>query len=166
MANIKTMTIDDFYSKEECNRLTNILYGLQWQPKEFGKELDNFNLLPPNSNELFSKALNMKMEVRGDEDQSGVFRIPEMFIHFEEFNSKDDWVYVVALQESTFNIFEHKNGAKSALDDYKHNYRNLFEWDLLVNYILKPGQGILFRPWLFHSFDTGLIQTFKLNEKL
>jgi hypothetical protein len=41
----------------------------------------------------------------------------------------------------------------------------LFEWDLKTNYLLDPGQGILFRPWLFHSFDTGLIQMFRLREE-
>ena len=71
---------------------------------------------------------------------------------------------MVALQPSTLNIFEHKSGATSALQEYKFNYRNLFEWDLQINYLLKPGQGVFFRPWLFHSFDTGLVQIFRMNE--
>jgi hypothetical protein len=76
-----------------------------------------------------------------------------------------DWIFVVALQESTFNVFEHQSGATTALNGYKYNYRNLFEWDLQINYVLKPGQGVLFRPWLFHSFDSGVIQVFRLKEK-
>jgi hypothetical protein len=162
-SNIKTITIDDFYSKEQAFQLCSAVYNLQYSTYDFGKQIDNFNLSPPDSNQLFSNALNMKMEV---DEESGIFRIPENFVHFEPFEDNNDWIFVVALQQSTFNIFEHKTGVKSAREEYRFNYRNLFEWDLMVNYVLKPGQGVLFRPWLFHSFDTGLIQVFKLNEKL
>jgi hypothetical protein len=106
------------------------------------------------------------MDVTVIDERSGVFRKPKQFVHFEGFDSFNEWIFVVALQQSTFNIFEHQSGATSAIDGYKFNYMNLFEWDLTVNYVLKPGQGILFRPWLFHSFDNGLIQSFRLNEKV
>lgn len=158
---IKTLTIDDFYSKEEALRVTQSVYYLQYQETEFGKEIPEFNLVPPDADELFSSVLPFKVKV--DQD-SGTFRIPKIFIHFESFTSAKDWLFVVALQESVFNLFEHKSGCKNAAEGHKHNYSNLFEWDLLVNYTLRPGQGILFRPWLFHSFDTGLIQTFKLQQ--
>lgn len=159
---IKTMTIDGFYTQEDAFRLTSAVYNLTYSEHDFGKQIENFNLVPENANKLFSDAFRMNLSV--DEDNSGVFRIPTQFTHFESFDSPNDWLFVSALQESTFNIFEHKSGAKSALDGYQFNYRNLFEWDLTVNYILKPGQGILFRPWLFHSFDSGLIQLFRLKE--
>lgn len=164
MSKIKTITIDDFYSIEQAKQITAGVYSMIKEDSEFGKTKSEFNLVPENASELFSSALNMSLTV--DEDRSGVFLIPTMFTHFLEFDSLNDWVFVVALQESTFNIFEHKSGAKNALEEYKLNYKNLFEWDLTVNYILKPGQGVLFRPWLFHSFDSGLIQIFRLNEKM
>ena len=164
MTFIKTLTIDGFYTDEQAKHICSSVYYLQYSDNDFGKQIENFNLVPPSANELFSSTLNMNLEV--NEDSSGIFRIPKMFTHFEEFSNTNEWVFVVALQESTFNIFEHKTGVKNALEEYKFNYRNLFEWDLTVNYILKPGQGILFRPWLFHSFDSGLIQMFRLNEKL
>ena len=164
MSLIKTITIDDFYSKEQAQQLVAATYNLQYTQHDFGKQLQDFNLLPPDADALFSTALNKSLTVI--EDNSGVFRIPKALIHFEGFDSTNEWVFAVALQESTFNLFEHKSGAKTALDNYKLNYTNLFDWDLTVNYILKPGQGIMFRPWLFHSFDSGLIQMFRLNEKL
>lgn len=162
MASIKTITIDGFYSTEESNTLINSVYDLGYSEFDFGKEIENFNLVPENANSLFSSALNMNLGV--NEETSGVFRIPKSFIHFEGFSSSDDWIFVVALQESTFNIFEHKSGIKDATQGHLLNYFNLFEWDLTVNYVLKPGQGILFRPWLFHSFDSGLIQLFRIVE--
>lgn len=159
---IKTMTIDGFYSKEDAICLSNIVKNLQYQPTEFGYEIQQFNHIPENVDYLFSSVLGKEVTI--NQNISGVFRIPELFIHFESFNNLNEWLFVVALERSTFNIFEHKNGNKSALDGYKHNYRNLFEWDLTVNYLLEPGQGIFFRPWLFHTFDQGIVQVFYLTE--
>lgn len=160
---VKIITVDGFFSKEEAIRLSNITYNLQHIKKDFGEEIENFNMVPEDANAMFSNILNTKIEV--NEDKSGIFRIPERFIHFEEFSNTNEWIFAVALQQSTFDVFEHQSGIKSALDGYKYNYRNLFEWDHKINYQLEPGQGVLFRPWLFHSFDCGLIQVFRLREK-
>jgi hypothetical protein len=162
MAFIKTMTIDGFYTKQEAINLSLVVKNLQYTKTDFGYEIEQFNAVSPDSDELFSSVLGKTVTV--DLDRSGVFREPELFIHFEDFNDLNEWLFVVALERSTCNIFEHQSGAKTALDQYKFGYRNLFEWDLTVNYLLEPGQGIFFRPWLFHSFDQGLIQMFRLKE--
>ena len=160
---VKLISVDGFFSEEEARRLSYVTDQLNYEQCEFGKQIPDFNMVPEGANEMFSTILNTNMLV--DEDRSGIFRIPEMFIHFEEFDGIDEWVFAVALQQSTFNVFEHQSGASTALDKYQFGYRNLFEWDLQINYILKPGQGVLFRPWLFHSFDSGLVQMFRLKEK-
>lgn len=162
MIHIKTMTVDGFYSPAEANQLTSAVYYLKYQEFDFGKQIENFNMVPENADRMFSDVFRMNLKVIDEE--SGIFRLPTQFVHFENFDSANDWLFVCALQQSTFNIFEHKSGVSSALEEYKFNYRNFFEWDLTVNYVLKPGQGVLFRPWLFHSFDTGLIQLFRLTE--
>lgn len=160
---VKLITVDGFMSTEQATQLYNTVGNLQYVETEFGREIPDFYLVAPDANEQFSTILNTNFEV--DESRSGVFRYPALFIHFEEFSSMNEWVFAVALQQSTFNVYENHRGYKTALEEHKLGYRNLFEWDLTINYILKPGQGILFRPWLFHSFDTGLIQTFRLIEK-
>jgi len=160
---VKLISVDGFFSEDEARRLSYVTDQLKYQQCEFGQQIPDFNMVPENANAMFSTILNTNMIV--DEDRSGIFRIPEMFIHFEEFDGIDEWVFAVALQQSTFNVFEHQSGASTALDNYQFGYRNLFEWDLQINYILKPGQGVLFRPWLFHSFDSGLVQMFRLKEK-
>jgi hypothetical protein len=162
MSILKTITVDDFYSKQEAINISHVVWNLPFKEKEFGKEIENFNMIPGNANIMFSQVLNKQVEII--EEESGVFRIPHLFIHFEPCDSALEWLFVVALQESIFNIFEHKDGVKTALGGINHNYRNLFEWDLMVNYILKPGQGVFFRPWLFHSFNQGIIQKFRLKE--
>ena len=161
MSIIKTITVDGFYSPDSAKQLESVLYTLQYEDYEYGKEIPNFNLIPPDADNMFSTATGMKLTVDTD---SGKFRIPRLMIHFESFETANDWVFAVAIQESTFNVFEHKTGVENALQRYDFNYHNLFEWDLTVNYHLKPGQGILFRPWLFHSFDMGLVQNFRLLE--
>jgi hypothetical protein len=157
----KTITIDGFYTPQSAEQICSTVYALPSKESEFGLEVPDFNLIPPDTENLFSSVLNIPVKL--DEEKSGIFRIPSHFIHFEGFETSKDWIFVVALQQSTFNVFEHKTGIVDARSEHKFNYRNLFEWDLMVNYILKPGQGVFFRPWLFHSFDTGLIQTFRLQ---
>jgi len=159
---LKTITVDGFYTPEQAKQMAATVYNLKYTDHEFGKYIENFNLCPPDADQLFSTALNFPVTV---DQETGNFRIPQAFIHFEDFSSQNDWLFVVALQNSTFNIFEHKTGVVNALEGHKFNYRNLFEWDLTVSYLLQPGQGILFRPWLFHSFDSGLIQSFRLAAK-
>jgi hypothetical protein len=157
------MTIDGFYTSESAINISHAILSLDFTEEfDFGKQIPNFNMMDEeNVDSMFSSVLNFKVEV---DKKSGYFRIPYQFIHFEEFESSQDWLFIVALESSTFNLFEHKSGAKTALDNYKFNYRNLFEWDLKVNYLLDPGQGIFFRPWLFHSFCNGLIQIFRVKE--
>ena len=161
---VKIITVDGFCTQEQARNLALVVHSLPYDQYEFGKQISNFNLTPEDGNELFSKMLNTSIEV--DEDNSGIFRIPDSFIHFESFESMNEWMFVCALEDNTtFNVFEHQSGATTALDGYQFNYRNLFEWDLQINYILKAGQGVLFRPWLFHSFVQGSIQLFRLKEK-
>lgn len=159
---VKIITVDGFFDEAQAEHLCSATYNLQYAETQFGKEIPNFNMVPENADKMFSDILGTSIEI--DEDRSGIFRIPENFIHFESFENTNEWVFAVALQESTFNVFEHKSGVANALKEYKYNYRNLFEWDLIINYQLKPGHGILFRPWLFHSFDSGQIQVFRLKE--
>jgi len=159
---MKTMTIDGFYTAESAQQISTAIFNLPYESSEFGQEVPNFNMVSPEANEMFSSVLNKKVTV---DQQSGVFRLPAHFIHFEDFASPKDWLFVVALQNSTFNIYEHQTGAETALENYKFRYKNLFEWNLMVNHLLKPGQGVFFRPWLFHSFDQGLIQIFRLQEE-
>lgn len=160
---VKLIAIDNFYSQEEAKRLSSITYNLQYEQAEFGSEVKNFNMVSPEFSGQLAELLNTNIKV--DEDNSGIFRIPDQFIHFEPFDSLNDWIFVVALQESIFNLYEHETGTQNALENYKYNYRNLFEWKLITSHILQPGHGVLFRPWLFHSFDSGQIQIFRLREK-
>lgn len=158
---IKMMQADNFFAEEDVKKLLNVTYSLPFVDKEYGKEIENFNLILPDSSDIFSKVLGHPVTV--DEERSGVFRRPmNCIIHFEGFDSHDEWCFLVALEPTTFNLYTHNSGAKSALEGFQFNYLNLFEWDYEVNILLKPNQGIFFRPWLFHSIEHGVVQYYRL----
>lgn len=159
---IKLLHIDDFYGPGEAEKLANVVRNLNFQETEFGKEIPDFQLVDPELPQILSRIL--KDDITVDEERSGSFRHPAGFIHFEPFDDPNEWILVVALDHTIFNVFENKKeGVLSALDKYQLNYRNFFDWDVVTNVQLKPNHCVIFRPWLFHSFNGGLIQTYRLK---
>jgi hypothetical protein len=160
---IKMISVDGFYTDGDAISIGHAIQNLNFEETELGKDVLNFNMVSDDADELFSKIVGTNIIV--NKDNSGVFRYPYPFIHFESFNNLNEWIFIVALERTMLNVYENLNGPKNALQEYKLNYRKMHDWDLIVSYDFKPGQGILFRPWLFHSFSGGLIQRFKLEEK-
>ena len=164
---IKLLQADNFFKQEDVNFLFNVTNNLQFVEKEHGFEIENFNMVIPDLDPIFSKLLADDVTV--DEENSGIFRKPNLGIHFESFSSMSDWVFIVALQQTTFNLYHHLSGAKTALDeyrfDYRLNYTAVLDWDYHTNILLEPNQGVIFRPWLFHSLESGLVQVYRLKGK-
>src|SRR5574343_1910655 len=160
---VKILTVDGFFTQQDATNLANITRNLQFVKVDFGEQIEDFNLVSDETGQLFTSIIDANLII--DQENSGIIRRQEFLIHVEDFSNTNEWIFAVALEQSTFNVYEHQSGAVTSLDGYHFNYRNLFEWDLQINYILKPGQGILFRPWVFHSFDNGLIQMFRLIEQ-
>lgn len=165
---IKLLHADNFFEQESINRLVAIASNLPFVQKEYGEEIDQFNMVPPDLDPVFSRLLGEPVTVV--DELSGVFRKPILNIHFESFSTPNDWCFIIALEKTTFNIYNHIAdygvvNARSALDGYKWNYRNMFEWDVHTNIQLEPNQGVIFRPWLFHSAVGGLTQFYRLTRK-
>ena len=165
---IKILHADNFFDHDSIDKLTKVAYSLEFVSKEYGEEIENFNLVPPDLDPIFSKLLGENVTVI--DELSGVFRKPVLNIHFESFDSEHDWVFLTALETTTFNLYNHiedygKVNARSALDGYHWNYKNMFEWEVYTNIILEPNQGVIFKPWLFHSAVGGLTQIYRLTEK-
>ena len=159
---IKLLQADNFFNIDDIGTLRNVANSLPFIEKEYGEEIDQFNMVIPDLDPIFSKLL--AEEVIVDEDKSGIFRRTNFGIHFESFESLSDWIFIVALEPSTFNLYHHLSGADSALDGYNFNYQNFLEWDCYTNILLKPNQGVIFKPWLFHSLnDQGLVQVYRLK---
>lgn len=170
---IKIVQADNFFVNDDATKLYNIASSLQWVDKEFGKEVDHFNLFTPGIEKTFRKVLHEDVIIH--EETSGVFRQSMLIPHFEGFDDINEWCFVVALEDNImFNVYHHLNpkeeyfgqvDAYTALDGYRFNYRNMMEWKYAANYELNTNQAIFFRPWMFHSFSNGIIHYYRLLPK-
>jgi hypothetical protein len=161
--------INKFYEDNVIDNLFTITSSLRFVEKEHGFEIHDFNHIIPGLEPIFSKILADNIII--DQDLSGIFRKPNLRIHFEGFDDTSEWIFAIALEETIFNLYHHlENGplsdinSKHAIEDFTFNYNNLLEWNCYSNIILKPNQCVIFRPWLFHSFShEKLIQLYRLK---
>jgi dTDP-4-dehydrorhamnose 3,5-epimerase-like enzyme len=55
---VKLITVDGFMSTEQSESLFNSVKNLQYTESEFGKQIENFNLLAPDVDEQFTLKWN------------------------------------------------------------------------------------------------------------
>ena len=163
---VKMLHADGFFPAGDVENCVAAVKDMRFTEKEYGYELDHFNMVLGGLEPILSKVLGERVIV--EHSRSGIFRKPfNNIIHFENFDSLNEWCFIVALEKNTLNLFHHKNksgetDAKTALEGYQFNYRNLFEWDLHTNVLLEPNQGVFIRPWVFHTLDSNLVQYYRL----
>lgn len=169
---VKLIHADGFFPNNDAENLKNLAQGLQFVPKPYGYEIENFNLIFPDSETIFHKVLGERVTV--DPKRSGVIRKPNNnAIHFEHFDSSEEWCFVVALEPTEVNFWHHidpkegmgdfsKPDGYHALQEIQYNYKNLFEWKIHTNIILETNQCLFFRPWVFHSLYDGMVQYYRL----
>jgi hypothetical protein len=171
---IKLIHADGFFPKNEAESFYHVVRDLQYVEGEYGLEIPNFNLVLNDIHLVFSKIL--AEEVIVDHKRSGIVRKPyNNMIHFETFESPNEWCFILALEKTTLNIFKHVKDiryndygltdSKNVLDGYRFNYNNLFEWDIVSNIILECNQGVFIRPWVFHSLQDGIVQYYRILPK-
>jgi hypothetical protein len=169
---VQLIHANGFFPNNDAENLKNLSDGLQFVESSHGMEVQNFNLIFPDSELIFHKVLGERVIV--DTKKSGVLRKPNNnLIHFEEFETTDEWCFIVALEKTTVNFWYHidptqslgelgEPNAKTVFDGYKFNYRNLFEWKIHTNIILETNQCLFYRPWVFTSLESGVIQYYRL----
>jgi len=163
---VKMIHADGFFPAGDVERCVAAVTDVRFSEKSYGYELENFNMVLGGVEPILSKVLGERVIV--EHKRSGIFRKPfNNIIHFEDFDSLNEWCFIVALEPNTLNLYHHKDqlgniDAKTALDGWNHNYRNLFEWDLHTNVLLEANQGVFIRPWVFHSLDSNLVQYYRL----
>jgi len=154
--------------------LCSVVQGIKYIEAEYGIEAENFNLILPDIHLIFSKILGEDVII--DKKRSGLIRKPyNGMIHFESFESTDEWCFILALEKTTLNIYKHVKDiryndydvvdSRHVLDGYQFNYGNLFEWDVVSNIILECNQGVFIRPWVFHSLQDGTVQYYRIMPK-
>jgi hypothetical protein len=171
---IKLIHADGFFPKGEAEALCSVVQGVTYVEKEYGYEMPNFNLILPDIHLVFSKILGEEVVI--DRARSGIVRKPyNGMIHFESFESPNEWCFILALEKTTLNIYRHVADirfndldcvdSKHVLEGFNFNYRNLFEWDIVSNIILECNQGVFIRPWVFHSLDEKTVQYYRILSK-
>lgn len=157
----KLLLVDNFYSDEDLFQIRRLASDLKYKETEFGEESDIKTPIN-NGDTVFSDFLEGNYRV--DKKNSGIFRKPMMKIHFESSSSSDDWIFFIALEQTTFNLFRHNSGVENATQETNLNYSNFIDWNYTTNILLEPNQGLFFRPWLFHSIQGGVIQYYRLTK--
>lgn len=168
---VKLIHADGFFPPGDAEKYCDVISQLHFVEKPYGLELDNFNLVMPGIEPILSRVLGERVSV--DSKRSGIFRKPlNSTIHFEEFDSLNEWCFIIALEKTTLNLYHHISDrgiggfgivdAHSALEGWQFNYKNMFEWDIHTNVLLEPNQGVFIRPWVFHSLQDGLVQYYRL----
>lgn len=170
---VKLMHADGFFPNNDAQNLKTVADNLDFVQKPYGYELPNFNLIFPNIETIFHKVVGERVTV--DPERSGVVRKPNNnAIHYEHFESTEEWCFVIALEPTVINFWYHidpkdKMGelgvpdARSALDGTDFNYNNMFEWKIHTNIVLETNQALFFRPWVFHSLQDGMVQYYRMT---
>lgn len=169
---VKLIHADGFFPNNDAENLKNAALSMKFAETSRGLEIPDFNIIFPDSEIIFHKVLGERVMV--DPVRSGVLRKPNNnLIHFEEFETPEEWCFMVALERTTVNFWHHidpknnigdlsKVDSTHALQGYNYNFRNLFEWKIHTNILLEQNQCLFFRPWVFHSLEDGLIQYYRL----
>lgn len=172
---IKVVHADGFFPKGEAEALCAVVQEVTYVKKDYGMEMPDFNLVLPDIHLVFSKILGEEVVV--DHKRSGIVRKPfNNMIHFESFESPDEWCFILALERNILNIYKHvsdirytdeydKTDSRNVFDGYQFDYNNLFEWDVTHNMILECNQGVFIRPWVFHSLGEGTVQYYRIIPK-
>lgn len=162
----------DYFPKGEIEELLPWVdpSSIKWVNKKFGLEKENFNLIFENIDIIMGKMVGDLVDI--DKPNSGILRkTMHEVIHFEDFEDTNDWRFVVSLEDNEFNTFIHKNGYKSMLDYLKDDSEDLQEldwldtdqWEIEATIKMKPNDVLFYRPWIFHSFQEGILHYYKLK---
>lgn len=160
----------DYFPHDEVHKISPLVKDVSWSDKKFGKEMDHFNLIFPDIDIVLGKMVGDLVEI--DRPHSGTLRktLHEV-IHFEDFEDTNDWRFVVAVEDNEFKTYIHVSGYKSVLDYIKDeseekpimDYLNPEEWEIETTIKMKPNDVLFYRPWIFHSFQDGILHYYKLK---
>ena len=160
----------DYFPKGEIEEFRPWLENVKWVDTKFGKEIENINLIFENIDIILGKMSGDLLEI--DRKNSGTLRktLHEV-IHFEDFEDTNDWRFVVAVDDNEFKTYIHNDGFKSVLDYIKDeseekpllDYLNKDDWETEAVIKMKPNDVLFYRPWIFHSFQEGILHYYKLK---
>lgn len=158
--------IEKFYSN--ANQIHEIVSKLDYKKETFGTQIKDFCLVPQGIETGFSQILNTNICLGKN---SGCFRKPYDFVHFENFEPKSFFLAVIALDKTKFCTYRHKEKnysqvieVKEKIEDFiTQNCNNKDAWDITCQVNMSPGDMVLVKPWIWHSLEGGIVNMFYLD---
>jgi hypothetical protein len=158
--------LNDFY--QDVEKIFVSIDTLDYTSLSQGLEVPNFLMVPDGIDKQFSSLVGQKINLS---ENSGVFRKPYTVIHFENFNKNTIFVGAIALCPTKFCTYKHKETNSFSVYSIENNLpefvnNNCFDktkWETIADISMNPGSLILFKPWLWHSFDQKLMNFFYLE---
>jgi hypothetical protein len=160
----------DYFPAGEAERIPYLVDSVNWVDKKFGSEMEHFNLIFKDIDLVLGKMVGDIIEI--DRPNSGTLRRTlKNVIHFEDFEDLNDWRFVVAVENNTFITYNSLYGYKTFLDYVKDEsedkptleYLNNSQWEVESTIQMKANDVLFYRPWVFHSFDDGILHYYKLK---
>lgn len=154
---------------QDIEALSALISSMEYDDVPFGKQIKDFNFIPQGLTEQLEQYVNEPVEIQSD---TGVFRKPSNFIHFEPFYQHCLWLCIVALEDTVFKIHE-QDSVKTMFDvenleDFiPNNCTDANKWQVVTQLNIKQNDFVFVRPWVWHSLEPNkLIQLFLLNRTL
>lgn len=160
----------DYFPSHEIDELRPLLDDVNWIDNKFGKEMENFNIIFQDIDIILGKMVGDLVEI--DKKNSGTLIKPYYeIIHFEDFKDLNDWRFIVALDKNEFKTYTHKSGYKSMIDYVKDtaeektnlDFTDVDQWEEESIIKMNPNDVLFYRPWIFHSFQDGILHYYKLK---
>jgi hypothetical protein len=159
---------------DNAKQFCEIISKLNFVDNTFGQEVKNFNHKPDELADAISHILGRPLE---HSEESGVYRKPFGFIHFENWTPQSAFAAAIALEDTVFYTYRHKEtqvynvlqmpDKNLDMDKFiKDNSQNFDNWDKIATINLMQGDLVVLQPWVWHSFEENkLIQVFHFNRK-
>ena len=157
----------NFYN--DVAAISSLMLSMDFTESQYGTEIIDFHNIPPDTQERFTSILGEQFEIQPD---TGIFRKPADFIHFENFYQHAAWLCIVALEDTVLSTYE-QDGIKSLFDArdvdtfVRENCFDKSKWEISGLVKLNKNDFIFIRPWVWHSLEENkLVQVFLINHKL
>jgi len=143
----------------------NILSDMIYKDNIYGSEIPDFNQYDPEFDVFISSSLGESLK---STKTSGLFRKPYDSIHFEEFDKNLRYIFAISMKDTIFTTYRYIDGGYNTIVDAINNVKDfdietckdISKWEETAIIKLRVGDGICFRPWLWHSMSNSLLQIF------
>jgi len=147
----------------------SIISDMIYKDNIYGSEIPDFNQYDSDFDKFISTSLGEDLR---STKNSGLFRKPYGDIHFEMFDHNLKYIFALVMSDMDFKTYKYIDGGYNSAIDMDNNIesfdmescKDISKWEETAIIKLKAGDGICFRPWLWHSMSESLLQIFYVED--